>query len=61
MIAVEIAGAENRMALIGDNSGKYFSRDALVPLERAHACLQCGHVELFVDAVKLRRRIAKKP
>ncbi len=60
MIAVDVAGADNRPALIRDNAGRFFSRDALVHLERAHACTNCGYTRFFVDPDKLRRRAAPR-
>ena len=58
MISVDVAGRDERPALVRDNFGRYFSRDSLVHLERAHACLSCGYTRLFVDPDKLRRRAA---
>lgn len=60
MIAVDVAGGDERPALIRDNFGRFFSRDSLVYIERAHGCTRCGHVRLFVDPVKLRKRAAPK-
>ncbi len=60
MITVDVAGGDDRLSLIRDNSGHYFSRDALVPVERAHACLSCGHTLFFVDPEKLRKRAAPR-
>ena len=59
MIAVDVAGGAERPSLVSENYGLRFSRDSLVPLERAHACLECGHVRFFVDPVKLRRCIRR--
>ena len=59
MVAVDMAGGAERPSLVSENYGTRFSRDSLVPLERAHACLECGHVRLFVDPVKLRRCIRR--
>ncbi|HEX8834695.1 MAG TPA: hypothetical protein VF719_10865 [Abditibacteriaceae bacterium] len=56
MIAVDVAGKDDRPALIRDNFGRFFSRDSLIHLERAHACLACGYTRLFVDPVKLKKR-----
>ena len=60
MIAVDVAGADDRPALIRDNFGRYFSRDSLVHLERAHACTACGYTRLFVDPEKLKKRAAAR-
>jgi hypothetical protein len=60
MIEVDVAGHDERPALIRQNFGRYFSRDSLVHLERAHACVDCGYTRLFVDPGKLRRRAAPK-
>ena len=60
MIEVDVAGGDARPALIRDNFGRFFSRDSLVPLERAHGCTYCGYVRLFVDPDKLRKRAAPR-
>ncbi|HEX8237376.1 MAG TPA: hypothetical protein VF600_15555 [Abditibacteriaceae bacterium] len=60
MIEVDVAGHDERPALIRQNFGRYFSRDSLVHIERAHACTSCGYTRLFVDPDKLRRRAAPK-
>ncbi len=60
MIEVDVAGGDARPALIRDNFGRFFSRDSLVPLERAHGCTHCGYVRLFVDPDKLRKRAAPR-
>lgn len=60
MATVDVAGGDNRPSLIRDNFGHYFSRDALVPIERAQACLNCGHTRFFVDPEKLRKRAAPR-
>jgi hypothetical protein len=56
MISVDVAGADDRPALIRDNFGRFFSRDSLVHLEHAHACTACGYTRLFVDPEKLKKR-----
>lgn len=56
MATVDVAGGDDRLSLIRDNFGKYFSRDSLVPIERAQACLSCGYTRFFVDPEKLRKR-----
>lgn len=60
MVEVEIAGGDERLSLIKQNFGRFFSKDALVPVERAHACTTCGHTRLFVDPDKLRQRIVRR-
>jgi hypothetical protein len=60
MIEVDVAGHDERPALIRQNLGRFFSRDSLVHIERAHACTSCGYTRLFVDPDKLRRRAVKK-
>jgi hypothetical protein len=60
MIEVDVAGRDERPSLIRDNFGKFFSKDALVPLERAHACTNCGYTRLFVDPEKLKKRAAPR-
>lgn len=60
MVVVDVAGGDERPSLIRDNFGRHFSRDALVPIERAHACLSCGYTRLFVDPGKLRKRAAPR-
>lgn len=59
MVDVDVAGGAERLSLVSENFGTRFSRDSLVPLSRAHACRECGHVRLFVDPVKLRRCIRR--
>jgi hypothetical protein len=60
MIAVDVAGADDRPALVRDNFGRFFSRDSLVLLEHAHACTICGYTRLFVDPEKLKKRVAPR-
>lgn len=60
MVEVEIAGGDERLSLVRQNFGKFFSKDALVPVERAAACTVCGHAKLFVDPEKLRQRITRR-
>jgi hypothetical protein len=59
-VEVDVAGSAERPALIRQNTGRYFSRDSLVHIERARACVRCGYVRFFVDAEKLRRRAAPR-
>lgn len=60
MVEVEIAGGDERLSLIKQNFGKFFSKDALAPLERATVCTACGYTKLFVDPEKLRQRITRR-
>lgn len=61
MVKVEIANNNDaRVSLVGESAGRFVSRDALVPLERAHVCIQCGHTQLFADPEKVRRRILSR-
>lgn len=54
-VAADVAGGDERPSLVRDNFGRFFSRDARVPFERAHVCVQCGAVRLFVDVARLKR------
>ncbi len=60
MVQVEIANSDARISLVGEGAGRFVSRDALVPLERAHVCTQCGQTQLFADPEKVRRRILSR-
>lgn len=59
-VEMDVAGSAERPALIRQNTGRYFSRDSLVHIERARACVRCGCVRFFVDAERLRRRAAPR-
>ena len=60
VVQVDVASGDERVSLVGENSGRFVSRDALVPLERAHVCTQCGQTQFFVDPEKVRRRILSR-
>ncbi len=59
VVRLEIGGTE-KLALVGDNTGRFVSRDAQVALESAHVCTACGHAQLFADPEKIRQRILSR-
>ncbi len=60
VVQVDVAQGDARLSLVGDSTGRFASRDALVPLESARVCTNCGHTQLFVDPEKVRRRILSR-
>jgi hypothetical protein len=55
-----LAGKEERPALVRDNFGSFFSRDAIVYLEQAQVCSNCGYARLYADPDKLRRALLRR-
>lgn len=60
VVKVEIAQGDSRLSLVGESAGRFVSRDAVVPLERALVCSGCGYTQLFCDPEKVRRRILSR-
>lgn len=59
-VRVEVMAQGEKLSLVGDNGGRFISRDAMVPIERAQVCIACGHTQLFADPEKVRKRILSR-